>query len=151
MQKHFLAAAVLLAALTRAAAADVSGPVVASYGNWDVHRTAAAITGHGECIATYRGRERVELYNNMLILQSSSWRNPRAFRYRIDELPATGFMTASDLVRRSRTIGFDGDAFNRLLRARRLRVEVVNLHDVLEFDLDLNGIYNAYGAVYHCR
>ena len=148
-----LAAWFAVAAGSLPAQADL-GPIIARYGNWEVHRYIDKMTDKVQCIATYRGRTNVQLTNYNLMIKTVG--TPRSFRYRLNDEPASGMITTSELARGIGTIEIAGALFDRLVHAARLRVQVltyrfVQKYELREFDLDLNGIYSAYGAVYHCR
>jgi hypothetical protein len=150
--KHVFGAtlAALCLVSTVPARADL-GAVIARYGNWEVRRAGDLMTGKTYCGATYKARPDIQLYRDALYIKASSWRNPRAYRYRIDDQPVSPMVTAPAVVWRTRTVAFQGAEFNRLLQAHRLRLQVMMLHTLSEFDLDLTGIYSAYGAIYYCH
>ena len=150
--KHILCAAFASLCLLGAwpAHADL-GSVIARYGNWEVRRATDLMSGRTYCGAIYKARPDIQLYRDALYIKASAWRNPRAYRYRIDDLPLSPMIQAPAIVWRTRTVAFQGAEFNQLLKAHRLRLQVMTLHTLKEFDLDLAGIYSAYGAIYYCR
>jgi hypothetical protein len=124
------------------------GAVVASYANWDVRRKVDVMTDKVDCVATYKGNNGIQLERDSLYITVSG--GPEGFEYRFDEEPKSGMVLVSDVLQHVGAIGFEGALFNRVVQSHRLRVQVVTYLGVRQFDLDMNGIRYAYGAVYHC-
>ena len=143
------AAAGLALALWALPAQAGLSPVIASYGKWEVRRATDLMTDQVACLATYQGNNSIQLMRDTLYLRFD--RAPRAYRYRIDDQPISPLIATSPANSRARIIALAGAAFGQLVGARRLRLEIVSLHDVAQFDIDLDGIAGAYGAVYYCR
>jgi len=151
--RRLLGAALVAVGLAAAvpAVAERLGPVIASYGNWDIRRSAELMSDRTKCTATYRSDSGVQLTRTALYLRVA--RNPSGYEFRIDDEPTLyrlGIPT-HHLFWLMRAIAIGGPEFQRIVRARRLRVAVTSLHQLFEFDLDLDGISNAYSAVYYCR
>lgn len=144
-----VAAVGLALALAVSPARAALGPVVASYGKWDVRHATDLMTDRITCLATYRGNNSIQLARDTLYLRFDH--APRAYRYRIDDQPVSPMIASSRATSRARIIALAGAAFGQIVKARRLRLEIVTLHDAAQFDIDLDGIAAAYSAVYYCR
>ena len=151
MRALFAAALILFDLLAGAGSASAGlGPVIATYGNWDIRRDQDMMTDRVTCVATYKNNANVQLGGSGLHVKVS--KNPLGYLYRIDDEPVRARHTfRGDLMRRVGLITFAGSVFGRLLNANRLRLQVVGRRRTQEFDLKLDGINNAYSAVYYCR
>jgi|SRR5579862_5762803 len=151
MRRHLLGmvAAGLAVGLWALPARAALGPVIASYGKWEVRRATDLMTDQVACLATYRGNNSIQLTRDTFYLRFGH--APRAYRYRIDDQPVSPMIATSRANAHARIIALAGAAFGQIVRARRLRLEIVTLHDAAQFDIDLDGIAGAYGAVYYCR
>ena len=130
------------------------GPIIARYGNWDVHRFIDKMTDKVECVATYQGNSDIQLSRYNLFMKFKG--TPEGYRYRLNDEPASPITPVVRPLRKIGAIGFAGTLLDRLVRSERLRVEVSIVRfpkrfEVKQIDLNLSGIYNAYSAVYHCR
>jgi hypothetical protein len=124
------------------------GTIIQSYGNWDLRRSIDNMTDKVRCLATYKGNNRIQLSDDILYISVSG--GPKGFEYRLDDEAKSGMVLVSDTLREVGAISFEGGLLDRLVKSRRLRVQVVTYLDVKEYDLDLNGIYPAYGALRSC-
>jgi hypothetical protein len=100
------------------------------------------------CTATYKGNNGIQLSSNVLYVSVQG--GPKGFEYRIDDGPKSAMVLVSDTLQQIGAIPFEGTLFSQVVRSHRLRIVVVTYLDVKQFDLDLSGIYDAYGAVDHC-
>lgn len=143
-----LAAGLALALAASPVRAEL-GPVIASYGKWDVRRATDLMTDRITCLATYKGNNSIQLTRDMLYLRFTHV--PRAYRYRIDDQPVSPMIATSRANAHARIVALAGTAFGQIVKARRLRLEIATTRDAAQFDIDLDGIAGAYGAVYYCR
>ena len=143
MRKLSLTAYALVLVCAPVIAGSLAGaPVVFKSGKWSVLRTVDSMTDKTDCTGIYDGDYNVQLVKDRLFLRVKG--GPQTFRYRFDEEPPVATKFVSDAERRIDLLQIEGEDFQRLLRAHRLRYSVYNLlNRTVEGDMTLAGVAEA--------
>jgi hypothetical protein len=129
------------AALLASSAAQAQGlpPVAAKVGKWEFRKGSDGFSGKASCLLTLAANPRVQLSDDALYISYRGIGGLRGYKLRLDEGPATDMILPTSLEEQTNMIEFTGAKFNRVMQAKRLRVQTVTYFDLKNEDIDLAG------------
>ena len=136
---------VLLACLTASALmADLrNGKEVFKSGNWTVLRDQDPMSDKVVCTGIYQGDFKFQLTEHDFYVRILG--GVQSVRLRFDDEPAQALRLASEMEKKINAVDIKGADFERVLTAKRLRMQVGTLiRGLNEIDLDLIGLREAH-------
>ena len=110
-------------------------------GGWQLRRNKDAMTDKTSCILSPVGKPHVQISVGDLYISYRGRGGVSAFSYRMDDGPASQLQLPTEIDKQIGFVHISGDAFNSILRASRLRVQVLTvLSNLLNEDLALSGM-----------
>ena len=124
----------------------MSEPIVFTSGNWTVRRGVDSMTDKVSCTGLHKSGPRVQLSDTGFYVSVQG--GVRGIIVRYDDNPPEQMRLATDMEQEIRAVMFNGSDFERVLRSKRVRLEVMTVLDqVYEADLDLSGINAAHDNI----
>jgi hypothetical protein len=128
--------------------APKADPNTTTDGGWQLRRIKDAMTDETTCILSPVGKPYVQISVRDLYISYRTRGGVQGFQYRLDDGPISDMEIPTDTEKQIGFVHISGDAFNRVLRASRLRVQVVTLISGLQTeDLAVSGMRSLYAKM----
>jgi hypothetical protein len=120
------------------------GTRIATVGEWAIYRQTDAMTDAPSCLATYKGREDIQLTNNGLAFGVGGKGGVTSYWVRWDDAAATGPIQATNIEQKIDAIILANDDFSMVSHSQRVRIRVLTvLGTLVDFDVNLSAAANA--------
>lgn len=127
--------------ITIAAALPVSAqglpPVVAKNAKWELRKGSDSFSGKTTCLMTLISNRRVQLSDDSLDVSYRNIGGLKGYRVRLDENAPSEMTLPTGLEEQTNIINFSGARFNRIMQAKRLRIQTLTYLDLKDDDIDL--------------
>ena len=119
--------------------------VVATRGIWELRHVKDEFTDEKSCVIVVIANYDIRVSTSRLFINYSTHGGAQGYQFRIDDGPVSGMQLPSEVDRRMGVIELEGRTFDKLLRAKRLRVQTLTLISGLEnADINLVGLAELY-------
>lgn len=130
---------VVSAIASPAEAAEGFGTKVGTAGKWTVYVETDAMSDEKQCVALFEDRDQVQLSPTSFAISFRGRGGVQAYRLRLDDAPARSLQLATDAEKGVGAVLIDGDVFNELLAAKRVRIQAFTiLRSLVDEDIDLS-------------
>jgi hypothetical protein len=120
-------------------------PLAASEGKWELRVGKDKFSDENNCVTIPKGNPRVQVNLGKLFVSYRGRGGVQSYRIRLDDGPPSALRLASSIERKAGHILLGGGVFERILMARRLRVQALTTRSgVVVDDLDLSGMAALY-------
>jgi len=131
-----------------AKSAPKADPNTTTDGGWQLRRSKDAMTDKTSCILSPVGKPYVQISVGNLYIGYRGRGGVQGFRYRLDDGPISEMQLPTPIEKQIGAVRISGEVFNQVLRASRLRVEVLTLVSGLQNeDLAVSGMRRLYAKM----
>lgn len=102
---------------------------------WEIYRQVDIMTDEVSCIATYKGKSKIQLDDGALAVGGVVY--PEGYQYRIDDQPQSSMQLTSSSEKQVGAVIIEGDLFKEVLKSKRFRIQVIGTA-LTTFDLDMS-------------
>jgi hypothetical protein len=124
-----------------AASAEVGtfGTRIATAGDWAIFRQTDSMTDAPTCLATYRGRDDIQLDHGSLAFGLAGKGGVSSYWIRWDDAPASGPVLASNIEQKIGAVILKNDSFAQVRSSQRVRIRVLTIFgSLVDFEVNLS-------------
>lgn len=112
-------------------------PVVAKNAKWELRKGSDSFSGKATCLMTLIANRRVQISDDSLDVSYRNIGGLKGYRVRLDENPPSEMTLPTGLEEQTNIINFSGARFQRIMQAKRLRIQTLTYLDLKDDDIDL--------------
>ena len=107
---------------------------------WHIYSEADSMTDELSCVALFNDKKEIQLTRHSLALNYRGRGGIQGYKLRFDVAEPMEMMIPSDAEQRIGAVVIKGEMFERILSAKRLRVQALTFSSVADDDIDLTGV-----------
>lgn len=136
--RRTIALSVFMALSVAAPAAAQGLPfVVAKNAKWELRKGSDSFSGKATCLMTLIANRRVQLSDDSLDVSYRNIGGLKGYRVRLDENAPSEMTLPTGLEEQTNIINFSGARFQKIMQAKRLRIQTLTYLDLKDDDIDL--------------